>query len=508
MNAEGWFDFLETERHLGEPPDWIQGEASRLWRYHLHYFEWAMAFLAHPDREWARRSFAELWRSWHAATRFGRGDAWSPYVASLRAWVLCALYEPLVAGSSIADRFVADLAQHAGFIRVHVELDVGGNHLIKNLKALVGLGLFLHDDSLLRSGVGHLESQLKVQVLADGGHFERSPLYHCQVLGDLMDARDLLDLSGGPLVPRLEGSIAAMQRWLGAMLMPDGDVPLFNDCTLVGRQRLELLKPTPPQSRLVVLPESGYVIASPSQRIHLVADVGPPCPPDLPAHAHADCLSFELAVDGRRVVVDTGTSTYESGARRDHERSTRAHNTVEIDGADQTEVWGAFRAGRRATSSLERIADAPGEVEIVASHDGYRKLSGSPRHRRTWRLRADRLEVVDVIEGAPSRHGIAAVIHLSPDQLTTDFQGPNLVRADRMVIENRGSPNTAVEIYREGEGLIGWVADQFGCCRPAQTVVLSVEGTLPLSLTAVLCFPPNSSECPLPLARVPTSRRD
>ena len=89
-----------------------------------------------------------------------------------------------------------------------------------------------------------------------------------------------------------------------------------------------------------MLQPSGYVVMRPGPRLHLVADVGPPCPPELPAHAHADCLSFELAVDGQRTVVDTGTSTYAPGERRQYERSTRAHNTVEVDGADQSEVWG------------------------------------------------------------------------------------------------------------------------------------------------------------------------
>lgn len=411
-NADGRFEFLNERRHLGDPPDWTQADASHLWRYHLHYFEWAWAFAAHPDREWAAREFARLWMSWRSATGFGQRDAWSPYVVSLRAWVLCGVFRPLVSQSAIADDYLRDVAVSAGFVRRHLELDVGGNHLLKNLKALVGLGVFLGDESLVGLAERHLTREIQTQVLPDGGHFERSPSYHCQVLGDLIDMSDLLAAADRPAIAGLDDAIAAMRGWLGAMCMPDGDVALFNDCTLVGKAKLALLGPTGSAGRLTVLRPSGYVVMRPDERIHLVADVGPPCPPSLPAHAHADCLSFEMSVDGRRVVVDTGTSTYAPGPRRDYERSTRAHNTVEIDGTDQTEVWATFRAGRRAHPALERAVDQSGVIEVSASHDGYRRLPGVPRHRRTWRVTDGRVEIIDELLGT-GQHEVAAHLHLA-----------------------------------------------------------------------------------------------
>ena len=81
---------------------------------------------------------------------------------------------------------------------------------------------------------------------------------------------------------------------------------------------------------------------------HLLADIGPPCPPSLPGHAHADTFGCLVHVDGVPLLVDTGTSTYEPGPVRRYERSTAAHSTLQVDGADSTEVWGVFRAARRA----------------------------------------------------------------------------------------------------------------------------------------------------------------
>ena len=314
-------------------------------------------------------------------------------------------------------------------------------------------------------------------MLDDGGHYERSPSYHCQVLGDLIDVDGLLEATGHPPVAGLAEAIERMRTWLGAMLLPDGDVPLFNDGMLVGQERLALLQPAARTSdRLVVLQPSGYVVMRPGPRLHLVADVGPPCPPDLPGHAHADCLSFELAVDGVRVVVDTGTSTYEAGERRDYERSTRAHNTVEVDGADQSEVWGTFRVARRARPTLHRAVDADGVIEVSASHDGYRRLPGRPIHTRTWRVVADRADIVDRVVGeGGGSHRVCARMHLAETDMSLEVScdgGTGTVKAEM-----------AVEFAR-----------RFGILEPGRAVEWRVEGPLPVELRTCLQPAPRSSK--------------
>lgn len=393
--AGGTFEFLKEERRLGDPPDWEQRGASHLWRFHLHYFEWAWALAQADDRRWARQAFAELWRSWSASATMRNRDAWAPYVVSLRAWVLCDVFDRLAKGAVIEEEILGSLWRHTLFLRSHLELDVGGNHLIKNLKALLALGVFFDRADIRDRAARRLGRQLQVQVLADGGHYERSPSYHCQVLADLLDVRGLLQAAAAPAIAGLDEAIAQMRRWLGVMVAPDGQLPMFNDSFAVPAELLELLGPVPCSERLVVLEESGYVVARPERRSQLVMDVGDPCPDELPAHAHADCLSFELWVDATKVITDTGTSTYEPGPRRDYERSTAAHNTVEVAGANQTEVWGAFRAGRRAHGTLHSVVDDGQKITVTASHDGYRHLAGSPVYRRTWMAGPGTLRVFD-----------------------------------------------------------------------------------------------------------------
>jgi uncharacterized heparinase superfamily protein len=401
----GKIRLLGVVRELGDPPDWQQTGAPRLYRFHLHYWDWAWGLAADPDRLAARAMFARLWRSWQTSAPFGVGDAWHPYPAALRAWSWCGLYGDMAADSDIQPEFVAGLAAHVGFLRRHLEYDVGGNHLIKGLKALAGLAVFFADEPLLQLAVRRISRQLTRQVLADGGHYERAPAYHCQVLADLIDVADLMVATGRAPTDELSAATDRMRSWLGAVLTPDDQVPLLNDGYPVEPELVAALGPGPvPDGPLLVLPATGIVRAVAGDW-HLLADVGPPCPPSLPAHAHADTFGCLVHVGKVPLLIDTGTSTYEPGPTRRHERSTAAHSTVQVDGADSTEVWDVFRAGRRArVSGLAAHADSSG-VTCEAVHDGFRSLRGHPLHRRRWSLTSGGLKVEDTITGR-GRHEI------------------------------------------------------------------------------------------------------
>lgn len=483
--AAGSFDLLNDRRDLGDPVSWSSVDASQLWLFHLHYWEWAWSLAAEADRAAARAVFASHWASWNSSTTFGRWDAWAPYPTSLRAWVLVNVHADLAAGTDLDASVVDSIALHAGFLEHNVELDVGGNHLIKNIKGLVGCAEFLGDPRLLDVALRHLEREIAVQVLADGGHYELSPSYHCQVLVDLIDIAGLLSAAGHARVGVLDDAIERMRSWLDQMLMPGRVLPLLNDCEPVEATLLDLLGARPSDDALTVLVDSGYVIAR-SERFHLVADVGQPGPSSPPGHIHADCLSFELAIDGERVVVDSGTSEYGYGPRRQHERSTAAHNTVEVDGTDQTEVWGAFRAGRRASATLEYAEAIDGEVTISASHDGYRHLPGNPIHHRTWTLHPGGLRIADEISGG-GRHRITSRIIVAgghPQQVATESaRGKTL---GRVVVD--GPMPTSTDGGGHARSEPGSVAEGFGRLVPATVVALDLEADLPVILTSEIRF--------------------
>jgi uncharacterized heparinase superfamily protein len=471
---------LGLARELGEGSGWEHADAPRLWRFHLHYWDWAWGLATDPDRLAARALFARLWRCWQASAGFAHPDAWHPYPAALRAWSWCGLHRSLVAGQDIEPGFVAGLAVHAGFLRHHLEYDLGGNHLIKDLKALVGLAVFLVDERLLRLAVRRLARQADVQILADGGHYERSPAYHCQVLADFIDVTELLRAAGRVPPSELTGAVDRMRRWLGAVLSPDGQVPMLNDGYPVGGELIAALQPGPrPDDPLLVLADTGLVRAAVGDW-HLLADTGPPGPPSASGHAHADTFGCLVHVDGIPLLVDTGTSTYEPGPVRRYQRSTAAHSTVQVDGADSTEVWGVFRVARRARVSRLAARPESSGFTFEAVHDGFRRLPGRPLHRRRWSLTEDGLRVDDLITGR-GRHEIVVSWQLAVGSAVRLAGGTAQVTgragAFRMAVEATG-PVLLVTRTRQ-------VAAGFGRTADAPVLACRIDAPLPVRVSTV-----------------------
>lgn len=482
----GRIRLLGVERGLRQPGDWMRPEDPQLWRYHLQYWDWAWGLVADADRAISRQLFARLWRSWRSATTLGQADAWHPYPASLRAWSWCGQFEYLVRGSDIEDDFVSDLALHAAFVRRFLEVDVGGNHLMKNLKAVIGLALFFGDDRQLRQSVNRMVSQVGVQVLSDGGHYERAPAYHCQVLADLTDVVELLQAAGRTPPEELDRAISRMRGWLRSAVLPDGTVPMMNDGFPVEPGLLAALVNTvlsqlEPRAPLHILSDTGLTRATVGDW-QVLADVGDPCPRELPAHAHADSLNCIVNFRGQPLLIDTGTSTYAAGPVRDYERSTAAHNTVEIDDADSTEVWGAFRAARRARIKYREAYVTPAGVVIAAAHDGYRAVPGRPLHHRRWLLTGDRIEVEDRVTGR-GRHRLAVRWHLASGlrARVTDSGADISVPGGlvSLMVTSSVAATLSIETNQAATG--------FECTTAVQTLICRLEAQLPVAVTTSWC---------------------
>jgi hypothetical protein len=383
------FLFLNCRLEGARRIPWAASGWGRLWDYHLHYFDAINVDLTAPgDAPWVRAAL-NLALDWIDNNPRGQGPGWEPYPLSVRLvnWLKFlerhgARFEQL-GEATAAQTMRASVAAQARWLEAHLEHDVGANHLLKNAKALIFAGALLEcgrSRRWLELGVKLAGRELQEQILGDGGHFERSPMYHAQVLEDLLDLETVfrcwpLSLAIRPsraadeLIAALHGGIVKMSAWLGAMLHPDGGIPLLNDASLgTGPPPGELLDrasrvetggvQAPPSAcrnaplcggaQAQVFSASGYAtIRHEPSRSFLVFDCGPLGPDYQPGHGHCDLASFELSLHGMRVVVDTGTSTYEPGAIRLAERSTAAHNTLRIDGEEQAEVWHSFRVGRR-----------------------------------------------------------------------------------------------------------------------------------------------------------------
>jgi uncharacterized heparinase superfamily protein len=316
------------------------------------------------------------------------------------------------------------LAVQARWLRQRLEWHLGGNHFFANAKALVFAGVFFQGQEAagwLKLGLRLLEREIAEQILPDGGHFERSPMYHAIVLGDLLDVCNILG-AGGLQHPRAWAACAArMGAWLATMTHPDGEIAFFNDAALgiaatpaaLAEYTAHVLGGVPGAAAGTrLLPESGYARLE-SGRAVLLADCGAIGPDHLPAHAHADTLSFELSLGRERVLVNSGASVYAPGPERQRQRGTAAHNTLVVDGQDSSEVWHGFRVARRARPLDVVLDESDAGVALQAGHDGYRRLPGRNIHRRRWILGERCLTVEDTVSGA--HRSAIAHFHLHAD---------------------------------------------------------------------------------------------
>lgn len=401
---------------------WDDPARARLWRYNLHYFDDLNAQDATTRRDW----HIALIKRWIDENSPGHGTGWEPYPTALRMvnWIKAAL-----GGLVLPDEAVDSLAVQARWLSRRVEYHLMGNHLIADAKALCFAGLFFEGReaaSWLRSGSRLLRREIEAQILADGGHFELSPMYHALVLEDLLDVANLIAAyDAGPALPRLaaniDRSIAPMQRWLATMSHPDGEIGFFNDAAIgIAAKPVDLeryaealghLPVEDPVSGVTHLSESGYVRLS-DRKLTLIADVAQVGPAHQPGHAHADTLSFELSVGHHRVFVNGGTSEYGLSAERARQRATAAHNTVVVEQRSSSEVWSGFRVARRARPGAVTINMSDGLLRLAGSHDGYRHLPGRPIHQRQWRIEDGRLTIADRIAGRAIN--AVAFFHLSP----------------------------------------------------------------------------------------------
>jgi uncharacterized heparinase superfamily protein len=403
------FYFLNEAHDIPASPCWWSSTLSKLWLYNLHYFDDLNGEDAVDRTGWHR----ELIARWIAENLPGEGTGWEPYPLSLRVtnWVKWAL-----AGNALDDAARNSLAVQVRFLSRRLERHLLGNHLFANAKALIFAGCYFEGEEAtgwLRTGMQILEHEVPEQILADGGHFERSTMYHALAYEDMLDVANLAGAyperlrPWQPTVSAWPAIIGKMGDWLETMLHPDGEIAFFNDAAIgvapspsrlfAYAERLGL-PPVMADDEVVGLGPSGYIRVALGPAVILI-DAAPVGPDYLPGHAHADTLSFEFSLFGQRVVVNSGTSRYGLGPVREWERSTAAHSTLEIDGKNSSEVWAGFRVARRAYPfdvSVKRQGDA---VIVEAAHDGYQRLPGRPVHRRRWVLTTGSLEVSDFVEG-------------------------------------------------------------------------------------------------------------
>jgi uncharacterized heparinase superfamily protein len=405
---QGRLTLLRQTRAMALPDgDWMLGErrTDRLWAITLHYHQW----LAQAAREPAARPLVDTWiNDWLERcdiTAAGARDlAWNSYAIATRLGWWAAIWRAMGNGALLSRKrqFLNSYWRQAEHLSRHVEWDLRANHVMRDAVGLLWAGRFLQGDRprrWLEQGTALAVEQARQQVLPDGGHYERSPMYHRHVMHDVATAATLaMDRAAAE---ELRSVHARMDEFYRHVVHPDGRIALFNDSAL-GQGECPAMPASSRPMGAVWMADTGMIVFH-GQTWTVFFDVGAVGPDEQPGHAHADTLSIECSCGGSRLLVDPGTFGYDDDETRRYDRATASHNTVTIDGADSSEVWHIFRVGRRARVHDIQFEPRANGFNAHAWHDGYGSLPGGGVHRRRLSVEGPMMRIEDRIEGRGRR---------------------------------------------------------------------------------------------------------
>jgi hypothetical protein len=374
------FSFLNFTIKFNNEIDWNCNKYGKLWIYNLTYFE----YLKKKEDVYLIYDFIER-------VEFVK-DGLEPFPISLRgiSWIqFLTFYD--IKDSKINDSLYAQYY----ILLDNLEYHLLGNHLLENGFSLLFGAYYFEDEKLYKKAVEILKNELEEQILDDGGHFELTPMYHQIMLLRILDCINLVknnNWKNRKLLEFLNLKAELMLGWLENLTYKNGNIPLFNDsATKIAPTSNELFEYAirlKLKVKKLELKESGYRKIV-KDNYECIVDIGHIGAEYIPGHAHADTFNFEFRINNKPFIVDSGLSTYETNKRRFYERSTKAHNSIEVMDKDSSEVWGGFRVADRA----EIISLEEKENFMKATHDGYKNLN--ILHTRSWKFENNKVVIDD-----------------------------------------------------------------------------------------------------------------
>ena len=452
------------------------------------------------------------------------------------AWQLVGtrLSEP--AWADLRGRWLRSVYEHAEFIRGWFSLhSSANNHLIGEAAGLFIAGLtwphWKQAATWVHTGKTILEREALMQNAPDGVNREQAVCYQAFVLDFLLLSLLAGRANGEAFSGQYEARLESMLDYLASIMDAGGNVPQIGDAddgqvirlsqgkgycayrallasgaVLFGRGDFKLKAgPLDDKTRWLLgpradaqyaglnakktrlpprqaFPDGGYYVLGcefdTAGEIRVVADAGPLGYRSIAAHGHADALSFTLSAGGQEFLIDPGTYAYHTqGAWREYFRGTSAHNTVRIDGKDQSVQGGNFMWLRKANAGCSLWLSSAEKDCFEGWHDGYTRLPDPVKHRRLIVLdkAAARIVIEDTLEMAED-HAVELFFHCHESARVDPTQGGYLVRRGDAFIKMSlpPVPEAKLQLYRGSlSPMCGWVSRAFDTRAPAPTLVWS-----------------------------------
>lgn len=415
----------------------------------------AKAFVLTGDKRY-REALRSSLTDWMVANPLGKGVNWTVAMeAALRGISLCLTMDLLwpftPEEKPWLDQLTASLWQHLRFIEAHSEFSflVRSNHYLSNIVGATTLSAYLRGPGMLRrlrKNAQAVQREIRLQTYADGGDGEASTGYQVLVAQMFLHSLVVQRRMGVVIAPEFETRLRLMFEWINSVADDAWKLPHLGDCD---NGRVELLFDDIEQTKLPaderhslrvgslmglashllqlgssgheqdavwfgqttgagpdkreqkplsLLPYSGLATLR-AGRASIVFCAMPNGLHGKGSHTHCDKLSLVFRLGADEVFCDSGSRCYTRSAEfRNQDRSTRAHNTLMVDGADQNILSSdprlLFQCGNEAAVSP---ISSDGDRTVRASHQGYSRIG--VEHGRTVQLSEGSLLVIDQVHG-------------------------------------------------------------------------------------------------------------
>lgn len=497
-----------------------------------------LAFAATKKKEYADKVFSIL-SAWLSGNPYPYGVNWTSGIElGVRVanviWGLSFLrgYELRAEQKEILNTFMYTHAQH--LFRYPSKYSSNNNHAIAEAFGLFLIGVFFPDfenaSQWRKFGQNVLERECLRQILPDGGSYEYSTTYLSFVFDFFLLFKIICDNRGLEYNQAIDLRLEKSCEYIYGLIDHGGNIPNIGDqdsavlvnfgldnhenfrsilntgALLFGRSDFRqdnfpdiktfilcgnpkhgvTVKNSVRKAASYFFKESGLSVIRKTVQGKDVVFVGNATPlgmPPLYAHGHLDALSFTLSIQGRAFLVDPGTYLYHSGGKwRRYFRSTAAHNTIQINGTDMTDMPGDFMFGKPYTITAHTLSEDDGCFIWQAGHTAYLNLECGVRHNRKVVLTKGEIVVEDMLVGV-GKYSVEQFFHFHPDCQVTVIQKRVLVENDGICFEMDCAKEMNVRLfYGSEEPLAGWFSDAFNRLEKTNTVIVAgaIEGDVTL----------------------------
>ena len=448
--------------HLGGKSPFEVRPPNRAWERELHGFSWLRHLQAAGSDE-ANKIAIDWVCAWISKNKSKRGVAWEPDVLGRRvtSWICHVPMLLEAASSQVYDKVTDSLGEQLVELSSRWrEIDRGLPRLQAQIALLQAMLCVYGHDGEVNGAQDALFSELKIQILPDGGHISRNPAVTIELLLDLLPLRQCYVARQVNVPDELHGTILSLLAMVHHMRLGDGSIARFNGmgatpldelATVLAYDFEPVIEPRP-----AVLEQSRYARLQAGDTIILV-DGGAAPPWHVGGQAQAGCLSFEMTSARLPLFVNCGMPGPSYRSELDEARSTAAHNTLAIKGTSSGRILrSAFLQAQAGGYPIRHPANVQAAIEVAEKqisftgvHDGYRPSHGM-EHRRKLILDQDGRRLVGRDEiGAPGGtlrlakdDPFAVHFHLHPD-VDCEFE--------RAVGGEDGEPNGLILTLANGE---------------------------------------------------------